>query len=180
MDNLEITVTKDEYIKDILEIYSYYVLNSAATFEIDVPEYEEFKTRVNNIQNKYPYLTALYNGKVTGFAYAAPLRSRKAYDYSCETTIYIHNAFLNKNIGRKLYNRLFDYITKQNIINIYACITESNKESVMFHEKFGFTKAAHFHKCGYKFKKWHDILWLEKIISNHSDNPQPFINFNDL
>lgn len=180
MDNLEIVVTKDEHIKDILDIYSYYIINSPATFEIDIPEYSEFKQRVLNIQQKYPYLTALYNGKVAGFAYAAPLRSRKAYDYSCETTIYIHNEFLNKSIGKALYSKLFDDIKEQNIINIYACITESNKESVLFHEKFGFQKVAHFHKCGYKFNKWHDILWLEKIISNHSINPLPFINFNDL
>lgn len=180
MDNVDIVVTKDEHIKDILEIYGYYVLNSAATFEVDVPEYEEFKTRVKNIQSKYPYLTAIYNNKIAGFAYAAPLRNRKAYDYSCETTIYIHNQFLNKSIGKKLYEKLFGYIKSQNIINIYACITGSNQESILFHEKLGFTKAAHFHKCGYKFDKWHDILWLEKIISNHSNNPEPFINFNDL
>ena len=180
MDNLEITVTKDDHIKDILDIYSYYIINSPATFEIDIPEYDEFKSRVYNIQKKYPYLTALYNNKIVGFAYAAPLRTRKAYDYSCETTIYIHHEYLNKSIGKALYNKLFDYIKKQNIINIYACITSSNKESVLFHEKYGFEKVAHFHKCGYKFNLWHDILWLEKIISNHNTPPKPFINFNDL
>lgn len=49
MDNLEITVTKDDHIKDILDIYSYYIINSPATFEIDIPEYDEFKSRVYNI-----------------------------------------------------------------------------------------------------------------------------------
>ncbi len=177
---VSIEVTKDEHIKDILNIYGYYVLNSAATFEVEVPEYDDFYNRVKTIQEKYPYLVALYNEKVAGFAYAAPLRNRKAYDYSCETTIYIHNEFLNKSIGKALYNKLFDYLKRQNIINIYACITGSNEESILFHEKLGFEKAAHFHKCGYKFNTWHDILWLEKIISNHSNTPSPFINFNDL
>ena len=53
-------------------------------------------------------------------------------------------------------------------------------EQKQFSEKYGFEKVAHFHKCGYKFNLWHDILWLEKIISNHNTPPKPFINFNDL
>lgn len=180
MDNVIISIAEKSDIKDILDIYGYYVLNSPATFEIEIPDINEFSLRVENIQKKYPYLTAKINGKMAGFAYAAPLRTRKAYDYSCETTIYLHHEYLNKSIGTKLYTALFDYIKKQNILNIYACITYANTESVLFHKKFGFEVAAHFHNCGYKHNTWHDILWLEKIIGNHTIPPAPFINFNDL
>lgn len=180
MDNVIISIAEKSDIKDILDIYGYYVLNSPATFEIEIPDINEFSLRVENIQKKYPYLTAKINGKMAGFAYAAPLRTRKAYDYSCETTIYLHHEYLNKSIGTKLYTALFDYIKQQNILNIYACITYANTESVLFHKKFGFEVAAHFHNCGYKHNKWHDILWLEKIIGNHTTPPAPFINFNDL
>lgn len=181
MDNVIISIAEKGDIKDILDIYGYYVLNSPATFEIELPDINEFALRVENIQKKYPYLTAKINGKTAGFAYATPLRTRKAYDYSCETTIYLHHEYLKKSIGTKLYTALFDYIKQQNILNVYACITYANTESILFHEKFGFKTAAHFHKCGYKHDTWHDILWLEKIIGNHNTiPPTPFINFNDL
>ena len=180
MDNLVINIAEKKDIKDILEIYSYYILNSPATFEIDVPNINEFSARVLTIQKKYPYLTAKIDNKLTGFAYAAPLRTRKAYDYSCETTIYLHHEYLNKSIGSRLYTTLFDYIKKMNILNVYACITYANTESVFFHKKFGFQEVAHFHNCGYKHDTWHDILWLEKIIGNHTIPPATFINFNDL
>lgn len=181
MDNVIISIAEKGDIKDILDIYGYYVLNSPATFEIELPDINEFALRVENIQKKYPYLTAKINGKTAGFAYATPLRTRKAYDYSCETTIYLHHEYLKKSIGTKLYTALFDYIKQQNILNVYACITYANTESILFHEKFGFKTAAHFHKCGYKHDTWHDILWLEKIIGNHNTiPPAPFINFNDL
>ncbi len=180
MDNLIINIAEKSDINDILDIYGYYVLNSPATFEIEIPDINEFSLRVENIQKKYLYLTAKINGKMAGFAYAAPLRIRKAYDYSCETTIYMHHKYLNKSIGTKLYTALFDYIKQQNILNIYACITYANTESMHFHKKFGFKEAAHFHNCGYKHNTWHDILWLEKIIGSHTIPPAPFINFNNL
>lgn len=180
MDNIVIEHTSKDDVKDILEIYGYYVLNSAATFEIEVPDLVEFGRRIEKIQKKYPYLTAKLGNKTVGFAYAAPLSDRRAYDYSCETTIYLHHEYLNKAIGTKLYSTLFEYIKKQNIINIYACITESNSASISFHEKFGFKKAAHFHQCGYKHNLWHSVLWLEKILADYKTPPAPFINFNDL
>ncbi len=180
MSNILINTLEICDIKDVLEIYGYYILNSPATFELEIPDIKEWTTRIENIQKKYPYLIAKIDGKTVGFAYASPLRTRKAYDYSCETTIYLHHKYLHKSIGKKLYNALFDIIKKQNIINIYACITYANTESVLFHKAFGFQEVAHFHNCGYKHNKWHDILWLEKIIGNHNIPPEPFINFNDL
>lgn len=180
MDNIIINIAQKSNFKEILEIYGYYVLNSSATFEIEVPNLTDFSLRIEKIQKKYPYLTAKIGNKIVGFAYAAPLRERRAYEYSCETTIYLHHEYLNKSIGSMLYSTLFDYIKKQNIINIYACITESNEESVLFHEKLGFKKVARFNNCGYKHNLWHSVLWLEKIISNYGTPPAPFINFNDL
>lgn len=180
MSNIEICIANKDDIKYILDIYSYYILNSSATFEIDIPDFYEFANRVEHIQEKYPYLVAKINNKVVGYTYASPLRTRKAYEYSCETTIYLHYNFINKSIGTKLYNTIFDYLKKQNILNIYACITYSNTESVFFHKKFGFKKVAHFHNCGFKHNVWHDILWLEKTIGKHSKKPHPFINFNKL
>ena len=114
MDNVIINIAEKSDIKEILEIYSYYVLNSPATFEIDIPDINEFSLQIEKIQNKYPYLTAKINGKTAGYAYAAPLRTRKAYDYSCETTIYLHHKYFN-NCGYK-HNTWHDILWLEKII----------------------------------------------------------------
>ena len=71
---------------------------------------------------------------------------------------------------------------KRHYAQMKSSIKDKKDDSVLMRafKKYGFEKAAHFHKCGYKFNLWHDILWLEKIISNHNTPPKPFINFNDL
>lgn len=74
---------------DLLEIYSYYVEETAITFEYDVPTTEEFAERIRNISKKYPYLVWEENGKILGYAYANTFKDRVAYDWSVETTIYV-------------------------------------------------------------------------------------------
>ena len=77
----------------ILEIYAYYVENTAITFEYDVPSLEEMQGRIKKTLERYPYLVILHNGKIQGYAYAGPFKERAAYDWSVETTIYLaHDA----------------------------------------------------------------------------------------
>ena len=74
-----------------------------------------------------------------------------------------------------LYEKLEEILKKQNVQTAIALIADPNPESVAFHEKMGYHKVAHFSKCGYKFGRWYDILWLEKFIGDHADVPAPFI-----
>ena len=71
----------------LLEIYDYYVKNTAITFEYETPDLDEFKNRIMNIMERYPYLVILRDGKIEGYAYAGAFKGRKAYDWSCEVTI---------------------------------------------------------------------------------------------
>src|SRR5690348_10189169 len=88
--------------KSILEIYRYYVLNTAITFEYDVPDVEEMERRMNNIQPKYPYLVTEIENTIVGYAYASDFRYKAAYQWSPESTIYLHKDFTGKGIGIKL------------------------------------------------------------------------------
>ena len=77
----------------ILEIYDYYVRNTAITFEYDTPSLDEFKRRMKKTMQRYPYLVILKDGRIEGYAYAGVFIGRAAYDWSCEMTIYLdHNA----------------------------------------------------------------------------------------
>lgn len=84
-----IRVAKREDAEELLKIYSYYVENTAITFEYDVPSVEEFSDRISNTLEKYPYLVLEEEGKILGYTYAGKFNSRAAYDRAVETTIYM-------------------------------------------------------------------------------------------
>lgn len=172
-------VIRDAAISDaerILEIYDYYVKNTAITFEYDTPPVEEFKERMERTMSRYPYLVIVKDNMIQGYAYAGPFVGRAAYDWSCEVTVYLdHNARKN-GMGRKIYEALEMKLKEMGILNLYACIgyPEADDEylttnSADFHAHMGFVKAGEFHKCGYKFGRWYDMIWMEKIIGKHND-----------
>ncbi len=158
----------------ILEIYDYYVRNTAVSFEYETPGIDEFKERMENIMKKYPYLVILKDGHIEGYAYARAFVGRAAYNWSCETTIYLDHHSQKCGLGRKLYEALENKLRKMGILNLYACIGYPEIEdeylttnSADFHAHFGFVKAGEFHKCGYKFDRWYNMIWMEKIIGEH-------------
>ena len=164
--------------KVLLEIYAPYVKKTAITFEYDVPSVEEFAGRISKVLQKYPYLVAEVNGEPVGYAYAGPFKERAAYDWAVETTVYVRENMKKSGIGRALYTALEKALSAQGILNLNACIAFPETEdeylttdSVKFHEKMGFETAGRFHKCGCKFGRWYDMVWMEKLIGEHVENP---------
>ena len=174
-------------VAGLREIYKPYVLETAISFEYELPSLDEFLERMRVIQQKYPYLVAEQDNVIVGYAYARPLIGRSAYDWSSETTIYVERTRKRQGIGRSLYNTLESILKKMNIVNLYACIgysTEDDeyltKESALFHARLGFSAIGEFHQCGYKFNRWYHMVWMEKIIANHIGNPPAILNVNDI
>lgn len=164
----------------LLEIYAYYVEETSITFEWGVPSLEEFTGRYQTIIQKYPYLVMEEGGVIVGYAYANTFKGRKAYDWGVETTIYLEKDSRGGGRGVVLYEELENYLKQQNIVNLNSCVTNPDSESVRFHKKMGYEMVAHFHKCGYKFKQWHDMVWLEKIIGEHKNDMPDVIWFQEL
>lgn len=167
----------------LLEIYSYYVENTAITFEYTVPSLSEFQERIKHTMRRYPYLVAERDGIIQGYAYAGPFIGRAAYDWSCELTIYLDRTARKCGLGRMLYETLEYRLRNMGILNLYACIgypqTEDeylNKNSAEFHAHLGFQTAGEFHNCGYKFGRWYNMIWMEKIIGDHRPE-QPPVSF---
>lgn len=176
---MEIRIATLEDAKEIQDIYAYYVLNTNITFEYEVPSIEEMQERINNTLQHYPYLVAVESGEIIGYAYASRFSERKAYDWDCELSIYIKNGLSRNGCGTKLYKTLIAILKKMNIKNVYACITHPNMKSEKFHDVFGFQVVGIFQNCGYKFEKWHDVIWLEKSIGNYQE-VSAFIPFSAL
>lgn len=164
----------------ILEIYDYYVKNTAITFEYHTPSIEEFKKRMELTMSHYPYLVIQKNDIIQGYAYAGSFIDRAAYDWSCETTIYLDHGVQKSGMGRMIYEALETDLKKMGILNLYACIgyPEANDEylttnSADFHAHLGFVKVGEFHKCGYKFGRWYNMIWMEKVIGEHLSPVHP-------
>ena len=158
----------------LLEIYSHYVLNTAITFEIEVPSAEEFRGRVRDTLAKYPYLVLEEDGVIQGYAYAGPFKGRAAYRFSCEVSIYLDRLSRSRGYGRMLYEALENELKRMGILNLYACIgvplrddeylTHNSEE---FHRHLGYEKVGEFNLCGNKFGRWYNMIWMEKIIGEH-------------
>ncbi len=176
---LETVTIRDASIKDaerILEIYAYYVKNTAITFEYEVPTLDEFQKRIENTLKRYPYLVIEKDGIIQGYGYAGTFVGRAAYNWSCEMTVYLDHTSLKCGLGRKIYETLEDRLREMGILNLYACIGYPeyedeylSKNSADFHAHLGFTKVGEFHKCGYKFDRWYNMIWMEKIIGEHQE-----------
>ena len=157
------------------DIYAYYVTYTAVSFEYDVPTKEEFRNRMTGIMEKYPYLVLEGDGEILGYTYARAFVGRAAYDHSCETTIYLDHEARGKGYGRQLYEALEECLKPLGIVNLYACIGDPTEEdeyltrdSERFHRSMGYSKVGEFHKCGYKFGRWYNMIWMEKIIGEHN------------
>lgn len=183
-------IIRDAVLADaqrLVEIYDYYVKNTAITFEYETPSVDEFRSRMEGIMKRYPYLVIENDGKILGYAYARAFVVRAAYDWSCEMTIYLDHDERKSGMGRKLYEAMESALKKMGIINLYACIGYPEKEdeyltanSAEFHEHLGYKFVGKFYKCGYKFGRWYHMIWMEKIIGKHEDDQKPIRNYTEV
>lgn len=178
----------DEVIRDalmndaerILEIYAYYIKNTAITFEYEIPTLMEFQNRMRNTMKRYPYIVIEKDDIIGGYAYADSFVGRAAYNWSCELTVYLDHTMQKCGLGRKIYEALEEKLKDMGILNLYACIGYPRKKdeyldknSAEFHAHMGFIKVGEFHQCGYKFGHWYDMIWMEKIIGEHHSQQIP-------
>lgn len=179
-DLIQIRMATIEDTDRLLEIYAPYCKETVITFEYEVPSKEEFKERIQNILKKYPYLVAELDGKIVGYAYVTPYKSRAAYQWCVETSIYVDMACHAHGIGSLLYTKLIEILKMQRIRNVYACVTLPNEKSEALHKKFGFVLIGRFPGAGYKADGWHDIGWFEKHLDYGTDVPEPVIGIDKI
>ena len=159
---MQIRVAEEKDAATLLEIYSYYVEKTAITFEYETPSIEEFTHRIHDIKAKYPYIVAEENGE------------KGTYGWCAEMSIYVRHDRRGSGAGGRLYRALESLLAEMGILNLNACIAVAPKEdeyltsaSVDFHKHFGYKRVGEFHRCGYKFNRWYNMVWMEKMIGEH-------------
>ena len=125
--------------------------------------------------------------QVAGYAYASPFKEREAYRHCAEVSIYIDPRFHRMGLGKALYRELERYLLAQNVFTVYACIAVPDEtdeyltdDSERFHAKMGYRTVGKYDRCGYKFGRWHNMIWMEKEIAEKPEKPEDFIPFSRL
>ena len=175
---IEIRTAEKKDAGRLLEIYDYYVRNTAVSFEYETPSLDEFRNRMAHTLSKYPYLVIVRDGIIEGYAYAGPFKGRAAYGWSCEISIYLDCRARKCGLGRMLSEALEAALKEMGILNIYGCIAYPETEdeylttnSADYHQHLGFRTVGQFRQCAYKFGRWYNMIWMEKCIGEHIDQP---------
>lgn len=163
-----IRVVRADDAPEITKIYNYYVEQTVITFEEQLVNADEITQRIDNVLSAgHFWLVAELAGKVVGYAYSSPWKTRSAYRFSCEISVYLTNEVKGRGLGTQLLEDLFSLLEKTDINAVIGGITLPNDASVALHEKFGMTKVAHFENVGYKFGQWLDVGYWQKNLKNH-------------
>jgi len=150
---------------EICGIYNFYVVNTVISFEEQAVSVSEMEKRIRDITAKYPWLVIEENGKILGYGYINEYRSRCAYRYTAEITIYLKNGEEGKGLGTELMRRIIEETRNRDIHSLISAIAIPNERSVSIHEKFGFEKIGHFKEVGFKFNHWIDVGYWELVLT---------------
>ncbi|MDR1261935.1 MAG: GNAT family N-acetyltransferase [Oscillospiraceae bacterium] len=156
----------------ILAIYAPHVLGGAITFETALPTVEDMAGRILTTALEYPYFVAEDGSGILGYAYAGRVRSREAYQWSAELSIYVRDDAQGRGIGRALVTRVISALRIMGVKTLYAVITSPNPPSEAFHERLGFKRLAVFENMGYKLGRWRDVLWMSLTLGAFDDDPE--------
>jgi len=158
----------------VAEIYRPAVTDRATSFELEPPDAAEMSKRIATTLERFPWLVAEEGGRVTGYAYASPHRTRAAYQWSVEVSAYVDESAQRHGVGRAMYEALFRVLVLQGYRNACAGITLPNAASEGFHRSLGFTPVGVFRGVGFKQGAWHDVAWLEQALVPRDDaSPAP-------
>lgn len=156
------------------EIYKYYVDNTCYTFEYIAPSAREFAGRIEEVKEKFPFFVCEDNGEIIGYAYAHRFKERKAYQWVCETSIYVKNGSTQKGAGRLLYENLLHALKQQGFVKAIAVLGCPNEGSEIFHQKMGFSLVSTLPDIGFKHSAWHDVKhYVLELNPYRDDMPEP-------
>jgi len=144
----------------IAEVYRSYVTDTVASFETVPPDAAELARRMLG-GPRLPWFVACRDGGVVGYAYAAVHRTRAAYRWSVDVSVYLADGERGAGTGRALYERLLPAVRDLGYVTAFAGITLPNPASVGLHTALGFTPVGTYRAVGHKAGRWHDVGWFQ-------------------
>jgi len=150
----------------LTEIYNHYVLTTAITFDLEPFAVDERRAWLAKFSRRGPHrlFVAERDGVVLGYAGTTGFRDRRAYDTTVEVTVYCAPEATGRGIGTLLYRALFEALAGEDLHLAIAGTTLPNDASIALHERFGFTLVGVMHSVGWKFDRYWDVAWYEKVL----------------
>ncbi len=159
--------------RQILHIYAPFVEHTPTSFETEVPSLDEMQRRIEGTLAQFPWLVLDCGQAVAGYAYASAHRSRRAYQWSVDVSVYVHPDFRRRKVAKALYTSLLEILIVQGYYNAFAGIALPNAASVGFHEALGFQPIGVYRNVGYKLGAWHDVGWWQRTLKEAAGAPAP-------
>jgi phosphinothricin acetyltransferase len=170
MENIRPATKEDALV--ISEIYRPYVLDTAISFELEPPSLAEMRKRIIETSEVFPWLVLEEQGTIQGYAYASPFKSRCAYSWSVESTVYVRSGCHRRGVGKKLYQNLLNQLKIRGAVNVIGGISLPNSASVGLHESLGFKQVAQFKDIGFKLGKWWDVGYWQLQLQKPNEPGQ--------
>lgn len=151
----------------LARIYNHYIANTVVTFEEAAVSAADMTARLAEVAaDKLPWLVAQTPTGVSGYAYASRWKGRCAYRYSVEVTVYLEPTAVAQGLGTALYSTLFARLKALGCHAIIGGIALPNEASVALHEKLGMRQVAHFSEVGFKFGRWVDVGYWQRVLQS--------------
>ncbi|MDB2415200.1 GNAT family N-acetyltransferase [Rickettsiales bacterium] len=162
---IKIRNAESKDFSEIANIYKFHVENTVATFEEDAPTGDDLLKRKESY-NSMPFIVASIENKIAGFAYVRPYHVRSAYRYTVEDSIYVHEDYKGRGVGKILLEKILEASKKQDIKQVIARIPiwEGGEVSISLHKKFGFEEKGCLKEVGYKSGKFIDTVLMQKTL----------------
>ena len=155
-------------IPAITAIYAHAVRHGTASFELEPPTEPEMTRRMQAVlDGKFPYLAADIDDKLAGYAYASLYRTRPAYRFTVENSVYVAADMHRRGVGKALLQRLIDECTARGYRQMIAVIGDSDQAaSIGVHKACGFEPAGNLKSIGWKFGKWLDTPLMQRSLGD--------------
>lgn len=162
-----------EDLPAIHSIYSHHVLHGLASFEEEPPAPAELRRRFDDVRSRgLPYLAADFGGVLVGYGYCAPYRSRSAYRYSLEDSVYVRHGSEGRGVGSALLGELIVRCEGLGYRSVIAVIGDSgNSASINLHASFGFLRVGTLRSAGFKFGRWVDSVLMQRMLGPGDATP---------
>jgi phosphinothricin acetyltransferase len=153
-------------------IYAPYVTGTAITFEYEPPTPADMAGRIGNALRTHAWVVLEDDdGRVVGYAYGGPFKTRQAYRWSCEVSVYLEPGLRRCGGGRALYEALFERLAERGYRTAAAGMTLPNDASEGLHRAMGFEPVGVYRRIGWKNGAWHDVAWVQREIAPGEDPP---------
>jgi len=177
---VDIRVVTEDDAEAILELYAPIVRDTAISFEDDVPTVEGMRRRIRDTLVTYPWFVAEEDGVLLGYGHAGPLRTRAAYRWSAEVSMYIRDGVRHTGLGTAIGMKVTEALWRMGVCTLFGGTTLPNPASEAIYRRSGFEQVGVWRNAGFKLGRWHDVGWWQRALRDVDGDPPPFVPFSEL